>query len=375
MLLLGLLGPLAPTGVVAQDAPAGETAAPEGTPTPESSPEPATTEAPIEPTLTLAPSDTPTQAPPASTATATPSPTAAPTQTVAPTATREATAPIGAAATYAVTILPKDPNGAALFGVCFELHHDGGNNTIGARMRTLCDWNTEGKLVTSLAPGDYVLVETTHPGTVGKALPKFFTVTGTRSLTVNHQWLIDIVVTAKDDVTSAAATYGCYSATLVGDSTWVYACDADDGTADGITAIHGIDRGTWQIETFPVAPEGYLPMAPKQVSVTSLAAPFAVTVLHTHGGTLNVAVKNQANAAPARFLLPDLRGRGRRHARPVRRLAMRQRRRHERRHRDAQRDPDRELRAPAAGCCARLPARGRSDGVAHHRANHEPDGR
>ena len=84
VLLLGLLGPLAPTGVVAQDAPAGEMAAPEGTPTPESSPEPATTEAPIEPTLTLAPSDTPTQAPPASTATATPSPTAAPTQTVAP---------------------------------------------------------------------------------------------------------------------------------------------------------------------------------------------------------------------------------------------------------------------------------------------------
>jgi len=290
VLLLGLLAPLAPTGAVAQDAPAGETTAPEMTPEPTS---PAPTEAPAEPTSTLVPTDTPTPAPPAPTAT--PSPSPAPTQTVVPTATRQATAPIVAAATYTVTILPKDPNGAALLGVCFELHHDGGNKTIGARMRTICDWNFEGKLVTALEPGDYVLLETTHPDTVGKALPKFFTVTGTRSLTVNHQWLIDIVVTAKDDVTGGAATFGCYSARLVDVSNWVYACDADDGTADGITAIHGIDRGTWQIETFPVAPKGYLPMAPKQVTVTSLSGPFAVTVLHTNGGTLNVAVTNQAS--------------------------------------------------------------------------------
>jgi uncharacterized surface anchored protein len=289
ILLLGVLAPLAPTGAVAQDAPAGETAVPDGTPEATS---PAPTEAPAEPTSIPAPTDTATPAPPAPTATPSPSPT--PTQTAAPTATRQATAPIVVAATYSVTILPKDPNGVALLGVCFELHHDGGNKTIGARMRTICDWNFEGKLVTALAPGDYVLLETTHPDTVGRALPKFFTVTGTRSLTVNHQWLIDIVVTAKDDVTGGAARSGCYSARLVDVSNWVSACDADDGTADGITAIHGIDRGTWQIETFPVAPEGYLPMVPKQVTVTSLSGPFAVAVLHTNGGTLNVAVTNQA---------------------------------------------------------------------------------
>src|SRR5262245_9346686 len=218
---------------VATDTPTTEpspTVAPTETPAPTDTPQPTETPQPTntpQPAATLAPTDTaaPTELP---TSTPTPSPAetapATSTPTVNPTAKPEDQQV--AAATYAVKILSVDINGNPVSGNCFDIHLDAGDGSPGTLV--LHD-ECGGDILVHLAAAKYVLVETKRPDEVAKAANRHFTVTGARSITVTHDLLTTIVVTAKDNATGLPISIACFKLIpLVPDYPEDTSCDHED---------------------------------------------------------------------------------------------------------------------------------------------------
>jgi uncharacterized surface anchored protein len=282
------------------------TVAPAETPVPTSTAQPTDTPQPTatsEPTSTVEPTSSPepTQVP---TSSVTPSPTPSPTTTLRPSATSTLTAnptaetagQEAATTTYNVTIISVDVNGDPVGYTCYDVYRDAGDGSPGALvLPDACDDFEWGITKIRLPAGSFVLVETRHVTNVGTASNRHFTVSADRSITVTHQFLTKMVITAKDNATGLPLPGACFDLTPVSDIIFpgsYLACDFD-GANDGNTTIPGVDRGTYSVISYP--PLAYLKPTSREVTVSTLSSPRAVTVGFDKGASLLIHKRNVAN--------------------------------------------------------------------------------
>jgi uncharacterized surface anchored protein len=194
-----------------------------------------------------------------------------------------------------VTIDTVDPNGDPLTGACYEVR-TAGDNVVGSACDADDGANDGTTVIDNLPPDSYVATQTTPPAGYEAAGDTPFAVTTAQPdayITVTNGEAVGSVTVHTVDPFGNPLAGACYDVRTAGNSVAGSACDADDGTNDGTTAIDNLPLGSdTVVQTTP--PAGYNAADPTPVTLTSQDPDADITVTNDNGGPGSVTIHTVA---------------------------------------------------------------------------------